>query len=59
VGPAAATTEVEEDNGGGPAAGGLEPILCPNTHQFLQSKAWKSIVVPVGFLSLAPGLHYA
>jgi hypothetical protein len=38
---------------------GLDPVLCPNTHQFLQSKAWKAIVIQVGFFSRASGLRYA
>jgi hypothetical protein len=57
AGPAAATTEFEEDVNGGPH-GGLGPILPPNTHWFLQSKAWKAVIVPMKFLSRAPGLRY-
>jgi hypothetical protein len=48
------TTEFEEDVDGGPpwmVLPALDPILCPNRHQFLQNKAWKAVIVPVGFLS--------
>jgi hypothetical protein len=33
--------------------------LCPNSHRFLQSKAWKAAIIPVGFLSRPPNLYYA
>jgi hypothetical protein len=39
MGLTASTIEVDEDIDDGPPCGGLDPILCPNTHRFLQSKA--------------------